>query len=122
VDEAQRVGGGQASPGLDEALHHHRPAPAVAHGRSVLAQPLAERVTIDELHRDEHAIVDHARLVDLHHVGVREPGEHLGLSQQAVLGASVLGGLGSQQLDRHASVELLVVGCMDLAHAPGPQA
>jgi hypothetical protein len=64
VDQPRRVRRGQAAPGRDEHRDHLAPCPPCA------CQPLCQRLAVDQLHRQEHAVAEHPDVVDLHHVGV----------------------------------------------------
>ena len=128
VDEASRVGGLEPGSGLAEHRQDLPPVPAGL-GRFGLVllglggplpvrrrQPVAQALAGDELHRHEQVLVVAAELVDLDDVGVREPGEGLGLALEPELGGHV-GDLAQQQLDGDLAVEALVVAGVDDAHA-----
>lgn len=67
----------QAAAGLEE----HRED--LLAGPRARAQPLLERAALDELHGDEHPLVDLADVVHRDDVRVAQPGHRLGLAQQA---------------------------------------
>ena len=77
VDDAGGVRGRQAPAGGEEDRANLRP------GAGLAAQPRRQRLTFDELHRDEDAVVDRADVVDHDDVGVREARDRLGLLQHA---------------------------------------
>ena len=66
VDEPGGVRGREPAPRRDEDVNTSR------HGRGAACEPLAQRAAVDELHREEHALVDDADVVDDDDVRVRE--------------------------------------------------
>lgn len=110
VDQADRVGGGQAPP----RLHGHRPdrPPLVGAG----GRPRVEGLALDVLHGDEQLAVELADLVHRDHRRVLELGQRLRLSLHA--GLARLAEVRAQQLQRHAAAQLVIVGDHDHAHAP----
>ena len=104
VDQARLVGGEQTAAGLQEHLEDRRDIAGFG------GEPGGEGGALDVLHGDEDLAVALADFVDLDDVRVGQAGQRLGLAQQA----GVVGGV--QQLDRHASLEALVVGRIDHAH------
>jgi hypothetical protein len=114
VDHAGGVGGGESVAGGDERGDDLTP-------RSWrVAEPGAEGLAVDELHGEEHAMVDGADVVDRDDVGVGEPGEGLGLAEHAGLTAGVAGAR-QHDLEGDAAIELGVVGGVDHAHAAGAE-
>jgi hypothetical protein len=113
VDEADGVRRGDASRGVEE--HVQQLGPAARRG----AGPRAERLARDELHGDPHAARVDPDVVDGDDVGVREPGERLGLAQQPGLAVAAAG---QHQLDGDLAIELGVVRGEHLAHAAGADA
>ena len=107
-----------------------RPRPAATktrstsrHSRGARVQPVADGVTVDELHRDEHRLVERADVVDHDDVGVRELGDRLRLAQQARASLRrALAGAGAraQQLDRDLAIQLGIVRGVDVAHPAAP--
>jgi hypothetical protein len=80
VDEPTRVRRGEPGPRREHHGQDLAPRPLR------LAEPRAQRGTIDELHRDEHAIARKgADIVHGDHVRVREPRHGLRLAQQPCL-------------------------------------
>jgi hypothetical protein len=77
VDEAGGVGGRDAAGGVEEDVEELGPAAGFGAG------PRVEGLAGDELHGDPDAVAVGADVVDRHDVGVGEPGEGLGLAQQA---------------------------------------
>ena len=107
VDEIDRVRGRQPAPGLDQAGEDRRGAPR-------LAQPLAQVLALDVLHRHEHVVVEDADLVDGDDVRVLEPGQGPALAQDLL--AAALAAV-TQDLEGDLAVEVGVVGDEDDAHA-----
>ncbi len=117
VDDADRVGRGQTATGLDE--HGERIAPGSRPG-----QPGAQGGALDVLHGHEDAVAVPADVEHRHHVRMRQPRQRLGLAHQPLLetlqGGVRRGRRGPQKLEAHLSIELRVVGDVDLgrgAHA-----
>ena len=77
VDDAGGVRGRQPAPGGDEHVQDLAPAARLR------AQPLVDGLALDELHRDEDAIVDRAGVVDGDDVRVRQARDGARLAQQA---------------------------------------
>jgi hypothetical protein len=111
MHQAARVRRRQAARGLEVRRDHRLP------GRiRGTAAPRVERLPVDELHGHEHVARVLADVVNLHHVGVRELAERTRLAHQALAGAP-FALRGAEQLQRHAPIELRVVGREDLPHA-----
>jgi hypothetical protein len=110
MDEVRAVRGGEPAAGLDE--HREQLGDAAA------APPPRQRVAVDELHRDEQLVGGGADVVDRDDVGVREPGDRLGLAQHAgtALGAEAIAWLVEDDLDGDLAVELGIVGGVHDAH------
>ncbi len=125
-DHHATVVGDQHVVGLEVAMHQpgcmsgREPGAGLLHRRHHLApagralEPRAQRASLDELHREEHALAEHADVVDPDHVGVRELRHHLCLAEQPLLGAT-----GMDELDRDVAAELRILGAIDLAHRAG---
>jgi hypothetical protein len=79
-------------------------------------EPRREGHPVDELHRDEHALVPQPDVVHRDHVRVGQLGQRLRLAQQALL-AVVAGEVGAQELEGHLAIELRIVGGVDDTHA-----
>ncbi len=78
------------------------------------ALPVAQRLALDELHRDEHLVVDRAD-VDADDVRVRELCQRLCLAHEP--GATgQLDRLGTHDFDRDLAIELGIVRNVDGAH------
>ena len=107
VDDAGAVGCCEAAAGLGVDAEGVAP-------RWFAFGPAFEADAADVLHHDVGLAVVLADLDDGDDVGVDDPGHGLGLAEEAGLG--VAGG-GGEELDRHAAVELGVVGGVDDAHA-----
>ncbi|MEM9453371.1 MAG: hypothetical protein AAGF11_04280 [Myxococcota bacterium] len=76
MDQARGMRRREALAGLD--IGGHELSPAALDARL----PMTQRNPADELHRQEQAVGVFADLVKLHHVGVRQPSQRLGLAQQ----------------------------------------
>ncbi|WAS90916.1 hypothetical protein O0S08_32405 [Nannocystis poenicansa] len=110
MDEPAVVRRRQPATGLQRDLEAH------VDGRSMRAQPVAQRVADDQLHRQVDAALVLAGLVDRHDVRVGQAGQRLRLAQQAGLCRGA--GVGrAEQLERDAAPEQLVARQVDLAHA-----
>ncbi len=85
-------------------------------------QPLRERQTLHQLHRDEHAVIDAADVEHGHDVGVRQLRHRLRLAQQRVVNRQPIGGSGAvvaKHLERDLAVQLRIVCRVHDAHASG---
>jgi hypothetical protein len=113
MHEMRAMRGGE--PGARFAHHAHDLAPRPR----LLLQPLAQRLALDELHRDEHAVAgQRADVVHRDDVRMRQPRERLRFAQQPrFLRAGRAGRAGLQQLDRDLAIELGIVAVVDHAHA-----
>ena len=83
-------------------------------------QPVGDGVPLDELHRDEHLLLERADVVDDDDVRVRQPRDRLRLAQRALpplVAGDAVAGLHPQQLDRDLAIQLGIVRRVDLAHA-----
>ena len=117
VHEPGRVRGGQPAPGRDEHVEHLAPRPRL------VGEPALERSARDELHREEHLVVEHADVVDGDDVGVREPRHRLRLAQQARAAPCPSRPVpGLEQLERDLAIELGIVRAVDDAHRAGADA
>ena len=92
-------------------------APARA---GVAAAATGERVALDELHRDEDALVQRARVVDGDDVGVRQARHRLGLAQQPRPALGARPRPPARQLERDAPIQLGIIRRVDHAHAAAP--
>ncbi|MFO0634679.1 MAG: hypothetical protein U0168_17690 [Nannocystaceae bacterium] len=115
VDQPRRVRG-RETVGDRAQLRQHlgpvsRPQP----------QPLCQGLTPHQIHRDPHATVAAADVVDRDHVGVIEPRERLGLAHQSRALLRRAFGIGGRthHLDRNAAIELGVPRREHHAHAAG---
>ncbi len=68
-------------------------------------------------HRDEHALVERADVVDCDDMRVGELGHRLRFSPQAVLELRIA--VTSQHLERDDAIELRIARRVDHAHSPG---
>ena len=87
---------------------------------ALLIQPGRDRVAFDQLHRDEHAPVGGADVVDGHQVRMGQTRDRLRLAHQARGLDVVRLGVGAHDLDGDLSIQLRVVGSVDLAHSAPP--
>jgi hypothetical protein len=89
--------------------------------QGIVPQLLLQAAAGAELQREEGQAVVLADLVDLHGVGVRQPGDGLGLGLEAL--PRLRRGVGAVQdhLQRHDAVELYLPGPVDDAHAAAAQ-
>ena len=95
----------------EEALERQRLADEVA----------AQRLALDELHREVRAPVRLADLVDRDEVRVRHGGRRARLAQEAGAPSGIARDLFAQHLQRDRAAEALVVGEVDDAHAAAPE-
>jgi hypothetical protein len=111
VDDARRVRRRQPAAGGDEDVQYVPPRPRLR------PQPLVNRASVDQLHRDEDTIDERARVVHGHDVRVRQARDGARLAQQpnAALAAAVPEPMHDLQGD--AAIQVGVVGGVDLAHA-----
>ena len=82
-------------------------------------QPVGDGVPVDELHRDEHLLVERADVEHDDDVRVRQPRDRLRLAQRPLpplVARDAGAGLDPQQLDRDLAIQLGIVGRIDLAH------
>ena len=98
----------------DAQRHLHRQVAAL--------EPFVQRAAVQQLHhdvRDEVAlgVLGLAVVVDARDVRVGEPGRRPRLGERAPPRVGVAGVLGRQQLHRHLTIEHLVIGAPDHAHA-----
>jgi hypothetical protein len=123
VHHAGLVRGGQPRSRLHELLDDLVGRPPV--GRD----PPPQRLPLDELHRHEqqrllrvgpcrHRVLDHADVVDRHHVGVRELGQRLRLAEQSLPRSRSARRTPprTHDFERDLAVELGVVGGIDDSH------
>ena len=118
MDQVLLVRRREPAPRRDEDVEDLQPGPALG------LQPVAKRVSIDELHRDEHPFVERVGLVDDDDVGMGDARRRLSLAHQAAaIGLAVRLVVAADQLDRDLTVEVRIVGGVDLAHgAPADEA
>ncbi len=114
MDDPRRVGRCQARTQRDEDLDAGPPV-----GPGFLPHPILERLSFDQLHGHEGPALDLAHLVHMHHVGVRQLGQRLGLTNQA--SGMALTDIAMQDLERHLPIELGVIGSKHDPHAPASQ-
>ena len=110
MDEPDGVGGFESASGCDE------PPQDLRHGR-IRSEGLAERDAVDELHRQIHATVDVAGVVDGDHVWIGEPRQRLCLLNELCAVAEMLV---VEDLERDVAIELAVVRGVYGAHAAPP--
>jgi hypothetical protein len=116
VDDALVVGGleaaGQLAAGAQDVLL----------GKGSLAEGLVERRTGDELHDEKVDAVLGVEVQQMGDVRVGEAREGVGLLAETAASILVPQGALGEHLQRDVAVQLLVVGAVDLAHAPGSEA
>ena len=115
MDQILFVGGRQAAASIREDLQNIGPRARLG------VHPVPDCVTLDELHGDEDLVLEGAHVVHHHHVRVRQFGDGLRLAHHApspFLGFGVIARLPAQQLDRDLTIQLWIVGRVDLAHRP----
>jgi hypothetical protein len=112
VHEAGTVRRGQATAGSDHDVDHGTPSGAR------VVEPAPERDPVDELHRDEELVAHPPDVVHGDDVGVGELGHGLRFQDQPRAPLDRSGrGLGTQQLERHLSIELGIVRDVHDTHA-----
>ncbi len=113
MHDARRVRGLQPAPGGDEDSQDLAPA------AFLVAEPLGERRSFDELHRDEDLLSLGVDLVHRHHVGMVQEGQRLGFAKETRARPWRRGPVGADELECDGSSELRVDGRIDPAHAAG---
>ena len=116
VDEPSRVGRGDPLAGLMKDLEDLTPTPRLR------LEPLLEGHPLDVVHHQEEVLAVGVDVVDLDDVGMGEAGEPVGLAEEATaatLEAPRATAAAVQQLERHLSAELAVMGQVDGSHAAG---
>ena len=116
VDQAPFVGVGQP---LRRLGHDLRPVEGV---EPSLLHEGREGLSLHELHRVEADASLVVEVVDADEVGVVQPGETADLALEAEGEVAVVHEVLADHLDRHAPIESLVPGQVDLAHAAASQA
>ena len=111
VDDPGAVRGCQAPPRQAEHAQDLVARPPL------LFQPDRDRVAFDQLHRDEHAPVGRADVVDGHQVRMGELGDRLRLAHHPRRLDVVGIGVAAHDLDGDLSIQLGIVRGVDLAHS-----
>jgi hypothetical protein len=110
---------------LVRGLQRRRDLPADAQrflgGQRPAAEPLFERLAIDELHRDVERAVVLVETVDRGDIGVAQRREQLRFALQARESVGVAGEPGRQRFDRDVAAELRVGRAVHFAHAAGAE-
>ena len=115
MDDAQLVGGLQPHGGLAHPLDRLGGLDRVA-----LLQQIAERRTVEVLHREEDRVALVTDVVDLRDVRVGDRGDGARLPQEQPAGLLVGGHVGAQRLDGDTPVQSRVPALVDHTHAPRP--
>ena len=116
VHDAARVCIGQRTRKLDAHDDH------IAHGQGLAVRHLvAQRLTVEQLHRHEGPAFDFAHVVNGDDVRVREPARGPRLAQEAGVVFLVFAQGGVQELDRHVAPDVGVVGLEHGGHAATPE-
>ena len=92
----------------------HEPANALRDRHELVADEVAHRLALDELHRDERDARGLADVEDRHRVRMTERGRRATFTEQT---RGRVGQIGAQHLERDAPPEDRVVDPIDLAHA-----
>ncbi len=90
-------------------------------GKRASRQPRAERLPLDELHRDVGLAAGLADFVDRADVRMVERGRGPRLSHESRPGARIIEAVRREDLDGDVPMEMFVVGAIDLAHAAGTE-
>jgi hypothetical protein len=90
-------------------------------GKSACADEPVERLTFDELHRQEVDAIGFLDRVDGDDVGMVELGEGLRLATKTREPLGIVRHFGGQYFERYVAVELRVGGAIHLAHSTGAQ-
>ena len=118
MDDAQRVRSAQA--GGDLAGPQRDLLPVAA---GTLAQPLEQRLALDELHRDALAAIGELHhVVDATHVRAGDASRHAHLALEPLQLGDVAVELVGQDLERDQLVQLAIAGLVDLPHPAAAQA
>ena len=112
VHDAARVRGLE---GIGDLRRRDRAASRACSGPA--AEPVPQRLALEQLHGDERLALVLADVVDRADVGVLERGGRAGLALQPLERLRVPAQLLRQELQRHAAAELQVLRLVDDAHA-----
>ncbi len=117
VDEAGRVRGREAAPRRDEHVEDLAPRPRL------VGEPALDRPAGDELHRQEHLVLEHADVVHGDDVRVLQPRDRLRLAQQARARRVLRAALPRfDQLEGDLAIQLRIVRAVDDPHRAGSDA
>ena len=108
--------------GIPRSLLQHRAVHRVVQRQRPPLDPLLQRLPLVVRHHEvQLAVGGLVDLVDRADVGVVEGRNRLRLLEEALLRGVVAGQIGRQDLDRHLTVEVRVVGRVDDPHAAGAE-
>ncbi len=111
VHDTGRVRGRQGIRDLDSV------GEGLAEGQRLLPDRLVQRLSLDELHRDEVAVAGLRDLVDRDDAGMVQRRGRLRFLQEAAALVVGAGAVGRQELERRGAVQQHVAGLVDHAHA-----
>ena len=93
----------------------------VAHRQRAPLQTVPQRLTLDELRDEVRTVLDLAEIVDDDDMGVVQAGRGSGFLMKPSQPIAVNGEIRRQELERHRTIELGVVGKIHLAHSARAQ-
>ena len=115
MDQPLRMHGRQAAPGLEQDVERF-----AWRGFGLLG-PLPQRPSVHELHRDEHRRIVWSDVEHGNHVGVRQAGQRLCLSNDAGGRARTVGHVVTYDFDREPTIELRIDRLEHGPHRTGAQ-
>ena len=107
--------------GIERAADLHRNCNRLLVGEWTVFKSRLQVRALDVAHRDVEAAVGIAGLVDRNHIRVIERGGELGLGQEPLAEALVLGQGGREQLQGDVALQAQVLGQVDDAHSSAPE-
>ncbi len=111
VDDAALVGFQQRAGGLDDVLQRFVPAHL-----PLSLQLIGQRLAAHVLHGEVRRPLEAPDVIDVHHVGVLQPGLGARLQHQPLDQVGAAAQLGPQDLDGHRPLQAEIVGQVDRAH------
>src|SRR5260370_23119174 len=94
-------------------IHRSGSSGAFRHGVNLLL----ERSAIDQLHDNIQVPIMSVKVMNGHDIGVRKPGDHLGLKVETVHKIAVRSIPGGKYFDRYFPAKILLAGAIDTSHA-----